>query len=110
MSPTHGVSGQTHPWVCSGWLLRFADKATVNEIFELVKEIVLATDDALPQTGINLANGNISQRVDNVLEQVGAGKLTPQEGKAVLELLSTGFELTEIHELTEKLKEAGLLK
>jgi hypothetical protein len=87
------------------------DEKARDKIFDILKELILNAPDLLsPQVGLNLTDGDISARVDNVLSAVANGDIAPSEAKQLMELLNAGFELTEIKDLTDKLKEAGLIK
>jgi hypothetical protein len=73
-----------------------------REVWDTLKAVILSADDPSPMAA--LTDGSISNRIDAVLADVAAGKLTPAEGKRVMSLLQAGFEMTELAELVTRLE------
>ena len=71
-------------------------------LWETLEQILLTSEDAVDIP--NLSTGEISDRVDCVLEQVATGKLTIAQGKRLIEMLQAGFEITELPKLVESEK------
>ena len=81
---------------------RATDRAITREVWDTLKATILTADDPSPMAA--LTDGSISNRIDSVLADVAAGKLTPAEGKRVMSLLQAGFEMTELAELVARLE------
>lgn len=74
-----------------------------EELWSVAKSIIESSDDPTPLA--KLTDGDITQRVDAVLEEVANGNITPAEGKKLIGLLQAGFDITELPKLIEKLSE-----
>lgn len=74
-----------------------------EEIWDIAKQLILEASDPTPLA--KLTDGDITQRVDAVLEEVATGDLTPAEGKKLIGLLQAGFDITELPALIERLNE-----
>ena len=79
-----------------------------EELWELVKSAIQQADDPTPLA--KLTDGDITQRVDAVLEEVASGAITPDEGKKLIGLLQAGFDITELPALIERLSELETCK
>jgi hypothetical protein len=78
------------------------DGRSLEKAFERLMDLVCKADDPSPMA--SLTDKSISERIDAVLADVAAGKLTPAEGKRVMSLLQAGFEMTELASLIERLE------
>ena len=79
-----------------------ADTRALEKAFDRIMNLVEQADDPSPMAA--LTDGSISNRIDAVLADVAAGKLTPAEGKRVMSLLQAGFEMTELAQLVARLE------
>jgi len=80
-----------------------ADGDFLLKYWDAIIPILQQADDPTPLA--KLTDGDITQRVDAVLEEVASGDITPNEGKKLIGLLQAGFDITELPKLIEKLND-----
>ncbi|MFC1665398.1 hypothetical protein ACFL17_07190 [Pseudomonadota bacterium] len=81
-----------------------ADGDFLIEYWKAIVPILHKAEDPTPMT--KLTDGDISQRVDNILEEVAQGNITTDEGKRLMALLQAGFDITELPKLISALEMA----
>jgi hypothetical protein len=72
----------------------------ITQSWELLKDIMKIADDPVP---IAWSDATTRGRIDDVLNQVASGALTPDQGKKVMALVSMGFEMTDLQEIMSKM-------
>jgi hypothetical protein len=77
------------------------EETLMKYLWPTVHTLITESDDAANIKG--LSEGPISDRVDNVLEQVAKGTLSIPQGKRLIEMLQAGFNITELPRLVAKL-------
>jgi hypothetical protein len=95
----------TCPSICT---INADQKDLIKQVWPTVHALVMSVDDPLPIQKIS--SGEISGRVDAVLQQVAEGHIDTSTAKKYIELLQAGFELTTLPDMLAKLEAAGLIK
>ncbi len=84
-----------------------ADDEFLLAYWNTYQQIILKTDDPINFAWKDKAT---STRIDEILCQVADSKLTPEQGKQLMALVSMGIEIEEIPKIRELLTEINLEK
>jgi len=75
--------------------------------FDTLSKIMLKAEDNIQ---MSFTEGDIGTKINDVLTAVSAGTITPSEAQKMMELIRSGFEMSEMRELMQQLTKAGLLE
>ena len=78
-----------------------------QQMFEGLMKIIEKSEDPIT---MSFTEGDIGVKINDILESVSQGKITPSEAQKLMELVRSGFEMTEIRELAAQMQKAGLLE
>lgn len=85
-----------------GSKLGSSDTYAFTQVWEILKGIISSANNPTPM--IDLKGKDVSQQIDEILTQVTAGKLSFDEAKEFMSLVSSGFNLQELPKLMAKLE------
>ena len=72
-------------------------------IWDLLADIIKQAGDKTP---LNINGEDAAAQIDNLLNKVAAGEISPEQGKKYMSLIQAGFEITELPKLIEALNTA----
>lgn len=75
-----------------------------REVWDTLKQIIITADDPSP---LRARGKSTEKKVENILAQVAAGKLTPKQAKAHMELVKLGVDVTELPKLIAALENSS---
>jgi len=83
------------------------DEWATREVWEVLKTVITTANDPAPL--INLKGKSITDQIDAILTKVSEQKITINEAKEYMSLVSSGFNLQQLPQLLAKLEalEAG---
>lgn len=73
------------------------DGYAFKEVWEVLRGIINSTNDKAP--ALNLKGKEVTDQIDEILTNVTAGKITFEQAKDYMELVSSGFNLQELPKL-----------
>lgn len=79
------------------------DEWAAREVWDVLKAIITTANDPAPL--MNLKGKAIDEQINEILTSVSLQKITIQEAKDMMSLVSTGFNLQELPKLMAKLEQ-----
>jgi len=81
--------------------LKATSGQALTAVWELLSDIIKQAGD---KAAIDIDGDDISEKIEDLLNKVSKGVLTPEQGKKYMTLIQSGFELTELPALVEKIE------
>lgn len=75
--------------------------------FDTLSKIITQVEDPI---NISFTQGDVGVKINDILESVANGKIAPSEAQKLMELVRSGFEMTEMQQLMVQMQNAGLIE